>query len=89
MSYDQTYCASPNCINECGRKLSDKHKQELNINGFDRISYAYFCGVNPKDDTKINQHEADVDRCQHEIDYGHKLLNPLQQICKNCGEFYK
>jgi hypothetical protein len=35
------------------------------------------------------QYEVDVDKCQHEIDYGHKLLNPLQQICKKCGEFYK
>ena len=43
MKYEQTYCASPNCTNECGRKLSDKDKQELNRNGFDRISYAYFC----------------------------------------------
>ncbi len=43
MNYDQTYCASPNCTNKCGRKLSDKDKNELSRNGFDRISYAYFC----------------------------------------------
>ena len=42
-----------------------------------------------KADIQINQHEVDIDRCQHEIDYGHKLLNPLQQICIKCGEFYK
>jgi hypothetical protein len=68
MNYDQTYCASPTCTNECGRKLSDKDKKELSINGFDRISYAYFCGVNHKDDIQINQHKADVDRYQHESD---------------------
>ncbi len=28
---DRTYCASPNCNNECGRKMSDADKQELDV----------------------------------------------------------
>lgn len=26
---DKTFCASPNCNNECGRKMSDAEKQQL------------------------------------------------------------
>jgi hypothetical protein len=50
MSYkDKTYCASPNCTNECGLKLSDEDKQDLAMlldAGYwsAQVSYAYFCG---------------------------------------------
>lgn len=43
---DYTYCASPNCENKCGRKMSkeiqeaiDSHKYQ-----FSMITYADFCG---------------------------------------------
>lgn len=46
---DKTYCASPQCTNECGRKLTDEQKMDLWMladAGYSSaiISYAYFCG---------------------------------------------
>ena len=47
MSYkDKTWCASPNCVNECGRKMTNDDKVLAAALGQDRyMSYAYFCGV--------------------------------------------
>jgi len=44
LSYkDKTFCASPNCINECGRKITDTERSEaMRTEMF--VSYAYFCG---------------------------------------------
>jgi hypothetical protein len=48
MSYkDRTFCASPNCKNECGRKMTDEEKAANFDNQW--ISYGYFCEP-PKDD---------------------------------------
>lgn len=46
---DRTYCASPDCHNECGRKMSDfeivQKKAFYAAQGFElTVSYAYFCG---------------------------------------------
>lgn len=45
---DRTYCRSPNCTNECGRKLT----QEI-LDAADRVdmpvSTSYFCG-SPEDE---------------------------------------
>jgi hypothetical protein len=47
---DKTYCASPDCKNDCGRKMTDDEKEylkELTFRGLKAsalISYAYFCG---------------------------------------------
>lgn len=40
---DRTYCASPECKNECGRKLS-KEDEELTRGKDIYIAYSYFCG---------------------------------------------
>jgi len=43
---DKTYCASPNCNNECGRKLTDEEAAQfdsLNKDGKWAIYYGYFC----------------------------------------------
>lgn len=41
---DKTYCASPHCQNECGRKmLPEIAAIELQRNN-QWMSYAYFCG---------------------------------------------
>ncbi len=47
---DKTFCASPDCKNECGRKMTPEDVRELEVaakvniwNGV--ISQAYFCGV--------------------------------------------
>jgi len=41
---DRTYCASPNCKNECGRKMSKEVEELLKKDEYGRTSYAYFCG---------------------------------------------
>lgn len=41
---DTTYCASPDCINECGRKMSEEVKKEADKSTLP-VAYAYFCGV--------------------------------------------
>jgi sulfatase maturation enzyme AslB (radical SAM superfamily) len=46
---DRTYCATPDCHNECGRKMSDKEiaqqKAFFAAQGYSiPVSYAYFCG---------------------------------------------
>lgn len=52
---DKTFCASPDCTNECGRKMTDAERGALQIwaalmnpaNDPDIIApvcYAYFCG---------------------------------------------
>jgi hypothetical protein len=42
--YDKTFCASPNCKNDCGRRMTDKERKELTYLNSDRVSYDYFCG---------------------------------------------
>jgi hypothetical protein len=55
MTYlDKTFCASPNCKNECDRKMTANEKNyldKLNLeNGFPiLVCHAYFCGV-PKNE---------------------------------------
>ena len=41
---DKTYCASPNCKNECGRQMSKEIESILKADNYSRTSYAYFCG---------------------------------------------
>lgn len=48
---DKTFCASPNCQNDCGRKMTDEEKKEFliqnlpqNWDGMLGVSCAYFCG---------------------------------------------
>ena len=46
MSYlDKTFCASPHCNNDCGRRMTDerKHQRLIYLND-ERVSYGYFCG---------------------------------------------
>jgi hypothetical protein len=43
---DKTFCASPNCENACGRKITDEEKKKLNqLPSWEQlVSQAYFCG---------------------------------------------
>jgi hypothetical protein len=49
MTYlDRTFCASPNCKNECGRMMTEmqtsQRKASFYASGFNLpVSYAYFC----------------------------------------------
>jgi len=51
---DRTFCASINCINECGIQMSIEEKKQMNelIEKGEEvvISQAYFCGVPTTDD---------------------------------------
>lgn len=42
---DKTYCASPNCKNQCGRKMSKEVEALLKKDKYGRTSFAYFCDV--------------------------------------------
>jgi len=50
MTYkDKTFCASPNCKNACGRKITDEQRgeaQRLNM----PICWGYFCGEPEEND---------------------------------------
>lgn len=43
MYLDKTFCASTNCENHCGRKLSEDDIRFINKHGL-LVSMAYFCG---------------------------------------------
>ncbi len=54
MTYlDKTFCASPNCKNDCGRRMTIEEHERLIYLNEDRVAYAYFCGE-PKPDKAIN-----------------------------------
>lgn len=40
---DRTFCASPNCKNECGRKITEEQRQDA-IKREMLVCSAYFCG---------------------------------------------
>jgi hypothetical protein len=48
MNLDRTFCASPNCKNDCGRKITQEQKEFLRKEreaGIHRLVLnAYFCG---------------------------------------------
>lgn len=46
---DKTFCASPNCKNECGRKMTKKEEEQLEKMREEDwtsvgVSQGYFCG---------------------------------------------
>jgi len=57
MSYlDKTFCASPNCKNDCGRQMTDLERERLIYLNNDRVSYGYFCGEPSLKSTNILEH---------------------------------
>ena len=53
---DKTYCASPECNNECGRKMSAELETIAKNDRYQMISYSYFCGGS----IPINQIPIDI-----------------------------
>jgi len=47
---DKCYCASPNCKNECGRKMSPEIKEAIQKIPNAHYSMAYFCGEEIEED---------------------------------------
>ena len=58
---DKTYCASPNCKNECGRKMSSEIESILKADKYGRTSYAYFCGEPTSIDINSDLTSKDTD----------------------------
>lgn len=59
MTYkDKTFCASPNCKNDCKRQMTFEEKEEIKelvFQGFKLsglISYGYFCGEPENDNNE-------------------------------------
>lgn len=40
---DRTYCASPNCVNLCGRQLTPEVREAAESAGM-MVAVGYFCG---------------------------------------------
>lgn len=70
---DKTFCASPQCQNECGRRMTDAQRDQLTYGESQHVSYAYFCG----------------EGCHHESDGLIYTNNPPQNKCIKCKEFYR
>ena len=50
---DRTFCASPNCKNECHAKMTEDERKRIESDKIlsGRVSYAYFCShTDTKDD---------------------------------------
>lgn len=65
MNLDKTFCGSPECKNECGRKLPEEYREAIwrdpnNISG-KFISYAYFCGE-PDNTHVVNTFDKHVEK---------------------------
>ena len=61
---DKTYCASPNCKNECGRKLTPEIWDAAKKAGM-MVAQSYFCGSLVPEVTVQSAKEW----VQHRIDY--------------------
>ena len=55
---DKTYCCSPNCTNECGRKMSPEVEYLLKQDKYGITSYAYFCGEPEIEEGSTDEHHG-------------------------------
>ena len=54
MSYlDKTFCVSPQCKNDCGRRMTDREREALTYSEAQYVSYGYFCGEDEKPITRL------------------------------------
>ena len=49
---DRAFCASPDCKNDCGRKMTDEEKKEWALVQLP-ISFGYFCGKPKKFEVEV------------------------------------
>jgi len=54
---DKTFCASPNCENECGRKMKDEEHYQADSLEIP-IAWGYFCGLPDDAYQSIKNNEA-------------------------------
>lgn len=51
MNLDKTFCASPQCKNECGRKMTEEERKTVIVaDKWKYISWCYFCGEPKKEE---------------------------------------
>ena len=50
---DKTFCASSQCKNDCGRRMTDKERDQLIYSQAEYVSYGYFCGEDDKPITRL------------------------------------
>lgn len=50
---DKTFCASPQCKNDCGRRMTDAQREQLTYSEAQYVSYGYFCGEDEKTITRL------------------------------------
>lgn len=56
MSYlDKTFCASPQCKNDCGRRMTDAERDQLIYSEAQYVSYGYFCGEHTLNDLEMSE----------------------------------
>ena len=60
MNKDKSFCASPQCKNECGRKMKDELREILAMQNMPWVSYGYFC-VEPEYTRVVNTFSQCVD----------------------------
>lgn len=54
---DRTFCASPNCQNACGRKMTDAERGEAQrLNAV--VCWGYFCDIPEEFRQSIKENEA-------------------------------
>lgn len=64
---DKTFCASPQCENQCGRRMTDKERDQLTYSQAQYVSYGYFCGNDERPIKRLksvhNPQEWNLSRC--------------------------
>ena len=61
MSYlDKTFCASPRCNNDCGRRMTDAQREQLSYSEAQYVSYGYFCGEDEAPRMELPFYSKDV-----------------------------
>ena len=72
MSYlDKTFCASPKCKNDCGRRMTDREREQLTYSQAQYVSYGYFCN---KDDAPITRLKAVHKRPINQAEFKEHLI---------------
>jgi len=51
---DKTFCASPNCKDECGRRMTEEQKSILSTMKNQFVCYGYFCPQHYRDKIEDN-----------------------------------
>lgn len=71
---DKTFCASPQCKNDCGRRMTDEERERLTYSNAQYVSYGYFCGEDDKPIKRLkavhNTNDWHLSRCDDPDNFG-------------------